>query len=121
MPIILAKRNDENLIDDTTYQHLIAALPAIVAEALNAPDDINGELTADEIAVWDTDTPIPHYGISHYDLELVVLSHNFPSRLANLDERREMIIQGTAKLLPKGTSFFVWILCMPTSWGQAIA
>jgi hypothetical protein len=117
MPQAIVKRADGSSVDHETYSNLIDQLPKIIATALDTPPD--GALTEKEVSVWaDAVTPFPPHDISRHDISILIFAHNYPGRMANLDDRRKQITEECAMLLPKGTTLSVWVLCMPSSWGE---
>ena len=104
------------------YCRIKMALPQIVADALSAPADPDGEIGPEDVNVWDAPMPdtLISIDICRHDLEIVVFAHDFPSRMANIEERRQQIINKVKLLLQKGTTFFVRVICSPTSWGEGV-
>lgn len=120
MPLVLMKPHLSARFDPRNFRDVMQSMPKIVAEALSAPED-NGALIPKEIEVWEMPTANKFYGdIGHHDLQIVIYAHDYPSRLANLDNRRQQIIDNIKPLLQEGVTFFVWVLCMPTSWAESV-
>lgn len=121
MPIVRMKRNLTGKLHVMNLHEVMDAMPQIVADALTAPADPDGELGPEDVNVWEAELPeFDYHDIDHHDLVITVLANNFPSRMANLDERRQQIIDKVRPLLQKGVTFFVWVLCMPSSWGEGV-
>ena len=123
MPLVLMKRNFKKIRtpDPANFREVKEAMPQIVADALSAPADTDGELGPEDVNVWGVLMENIVWGdICQHDLEIVVFAHNFPSRIANIEERKQQIINKVKLLLQKGTTFFVRVICSPTSWGESV-
>jgi hypothetical protein len=123
MPLVFMKRSFRRMIprEGENFLEVKVAMPQIVADALSAPADHDGELGPEDVNVWEMPMAAIAYGdICNCDLEIVIFAHNFPSRMANIDERRQQIIDKVRLILQKGTTFFVRVICSPTSWGEGV-
>jgi len=129
MPLVLLNRNPELLDDDLT--HLLGKmLCEAVAKALSIDDDPDGRLTPSDIEVVVRDVR-PGVDINYVTLAIIIFANDFPSRKANLDERREKIEAAIRDYFKTGPSslarlgrelsmakqMFVWIRLAPASFG----
>ncbi len=52
------------------------------------------------------------------DLHVRIWAHDYPSRKRDLETIRQQIQAELVKHVPKGTSWYVWVLLAPTSYGS---
>lgn len=116
MPLIQICR-DPRLISDQEIKRITAGLAEIVAKALDVPELPEGRLSAKDIEILVRDQ---HYlNVSSTPLCIIIHANDYPERRANLDERREKIIEGIKSLrkIPS-THGFVWLQLLPGSFGE---
>lgn len=95
---------------------LVRSLPDIVAKALSVPNT-EGELTSSEIEVkFEKFGPLD---IHTKDVEIMIWANDYPARKEDLDERRKRIVGEVEKHLWRDTTFFVWVLLQPGSFGES--
>jgi hypothetical protein len=125
MPLVIVTR-DPNRVEGLKLRALSDSLPGIVAKHLTC-DDPDGKITSDDIEV-----KVQEYGqfdVHKKDLDIVIWAGRYPSRQANLGERRQSIEKDVSQILNGGTIAFgspedirhgsVWILPIPdTSFGE---
>lgn len=100
--------------------HIAKELPDFVAPALSLEDrDLhNGKITPKEIMI------IPVLGntaVNGKDLELIVIAHDFPERLANAEERKDEILNGIRLLTCQNicdSSVAVCLILTHMSYGE---
>ena len=119
MPLIYVRR-DEKIIRDDMIRALVSALPEIIADALTVPNS-DGVLTRDDIEI--RVSGIGPFDVSTKDLEVIIFAGDYPERKADLDQRKEKIIEGIKSLSSPGgmietISGFVWIVLSPNSFGE---
>ena len=120
MPLVIVTR-DPNTMNDAQALKLGPDLATIVAEALNAPNDEGGALTAKDIEVRFRD--IGPLDLNASPLEIEVFANDYPSRKANLEDRvdricRELRIHPsvpTCAIDDKGG--FVWVFLGAAAFG----
>ncbi len=116
MPIVLIQyKNGRGL--NKIAEKLAKELPALIAPRLSVPPD--GLLTSDDIEVWCTEgSPAD---VNTKDLEIIVWAHDYPERKANLEESKDVIVNGVRAFLAdydRNVTGFVWILLQPTAFGR---
>lgn len=55
---------------------------------------------------------------NEYDICITVLANDFPSRRANLDERRRLMQADLAGFIPPDLTGYLWVLLCPASFGE---
>ncbi len=107
---------------DQVVARLAKALPEIVAPNLTIegrPLD-DGSITPAEIIVRCNKGS--EMDVNGKELEIIILAHDFPERKANLEERKDAIIEGVRKFFKeedfRGVAGFVWIFLVPTAFGR---
>ena len=119
MPLVLTKLPFGSNLGTRQYGEIIKSLPRIDAYNLTAPPE--GTLTPDEVEVWDIPNNTRNIaGVFKKDVEIIVFAHDYPDRKVNLEERKTRIINELSAMIPANITFSVWILVMPTAWGEAI-
>ena len=115
MPLIQLGYNPKS-VSEEFVGFFASELPVIVAEALNAPEDDGGGLTPDDIEVWCRKASPNDVGDA--DLQIVVLANHFASREANLEERKDNILNAVKDIVHLGLHGFVWVLLAPAAFGE---
>jgi hypothetical protein len=118
MPLVQIKKKSGTNLDFDDFIEVINELPGIVSKRLSAPPE--GPLTPDEVEVWNISNHGSLNNIVRKDIEIIIFAHDYADRKSNLDERRQQIIEDLAMIIPAGYTFSVWVLLMPTSWGEAV-
>lgn len=122
MPLIVVqyKAGDQGL--KRIAQKLANKLPGIAAAALTVGNEkSNGLVTPDDIEVWCNEgSPAD---VNTKDLEIVIWAHQFEERMANLEERKDTILNYVRTFLTtfhghRKLTGWVWILLQPTAFGQ---
>jgi hypothetical protein len=108
-------------VPDIAIEKLVEAMPAIVANALNVPERVEGRLTPEEIEI----TVVDHgkFDTHTLDLEITIFANDYPERRENLESRNLMIINDLKSAqvvkdyyLALDKQAFVWVLLMPGSF-----
>lgn len=87
-------------------------LPQAVAAAFTC-DDEDGSLTADDIEVYfDTKNP---WDVTPYPVLLDIEAMEFPSRVVNLKERTERLLQAVKAMLGD-VKFGLWVKLVTACW-----
>lgn len=118
MPLAVLKGRD-HLVGDEDLRAVAGDLRVAIAAALDCTDE-GGGLKADHVEVeFRPDHP---FDTDAYDLRLTVIANEFPSRRADLDERREKIQEAFKASLTKagfcGLYACVWVMLVPASFGR---
>lgn len=123
MPIVLVQyKAGRNL--EVTAKMLALKMPEIVASALDVSEQEGdaGRLVPDDIEVWCNESG--KLDVNTKEFEIIIWAHDFPSRKATLEQRKDKIIQGVRGVIgftpgwcPPNTSGFVWVLLQPTAFG----
>lgn len=98
---------------------LAQAMPEIVARALNVEEHEEAHLTANDVEVWIRESDL--YDVNNKDIEIIIWANHYPERLANLGERKEIILNGVRGFLKdydRNLSGFVWVLLQPGAFGE---
>ena len=122
MTLVVVNRNP-GVFDDHQLRVLVDDLPVTVADYLSC-DDPGGKLTPQDIEVWVQD--FGPFDVNTKDVEIIIWANLYPGREANLDDRRQCIIEDVVRALNAGRriptrsspSGFVWILLQPSSFGE---
>jgi hypothetical protein len=115
MPLVTIIR-DNALVNDLVIKELVAQLPAIVAYALDVPEEPNGRLSLSDIEVLVREKH--HLDANNAPLAIVICSADFPGRRKNLDNRKKRIIDDIKIAIPPEVHGFVWVLLAPSSFGE---
>lgn len=107
---------DPEIFDGEEIKAIISALPSAVATALDAPNDPGGGLS------W-KDIEVKNYRFDDLDvrskpLAIIIFAHDFPSRVKNLGERRQMIEDLLKPSVPGDLSGFIWLIMIHGSFGE---
>jgi len=111
MPLILIKR--QLSVTDQDLKPLLNVIRPIVAQELTIPGT-DGELNPDEIEV-----EVRHVGCLDQNslaIAITIVANEYPERLRNLEERRQLIGQRLRKWLPSGIHGSLWVLLQPGSF-----
>jgi len=114
MPLIQIRRQ-QSKIDATVLFDIIRNLHAVAAKALTCEE--SGELVPGDIMI-EADDMNTVFGSNLKDIHIRVWAHDYPSRRDNLDAIRKRIADEVLKHLVSGTSWYVWVLLAPTSYGS---
>ncbi|MBU6388409.1 hypothetical protein KGQ72_00800 [Patescibacteria group bacterium] len=124
MPLVILKYNPNLRVGAVFLSELTNKLTEAVSGALDVPEREDARLTKGDIEVWVQESG--SHDISTRDLEIVVWAHQYPERLANLEERKEQILRELRTFLAENgdlaehkttPSGFVWVLLQPTAFG----
>lgn len=129
MPLVLLQYRAKGGLALKDLARILAQhLPEIVAPALTLSERKrhDGQVTPSDIIVRCVEGT--KEDVNTKDLEIIIWAHDFPGRAANLEERKDAIINGVRQFLADHTedelgfrlhvSGFVWILLQPTAFGQ---
>jgi hypothetical protein len=95
------------------------SLREIVANALTC-DDAGGQLVPNDIEVKMVE--MTDSDIFNYALGIDISAMFFPSRMANLEERRSQIEKAIVPLLfRRGLKFYACVELSPTAWGESVS
>ena len=110
MPLVCISYHPHRFIP---WDELIPALVQLTAKELSCCDP-GGKLEIIDIATWtrEHDVPVERH---QAEIEIIIDATTFPSRLANLDERRANIVNGLRLILERH-SFYVWVRLLPGSF-----
>jgi hypothetical protein len=119
MPEVVVRYHKGNMTTQR-IQTLSEELPKIVAEALCAPGDKHGKITAEDIVVRFVEHGAFDVGVM--DLEINITTVDTPERKTNLQERTDLIATKIQSLdvfkntlLGKGTHY-VWVILIPSGF-----
>lgn len=116
MPQVYISR-DSKKIRDSLLAAITNDLPAIVAWALDTPEEPDGSLTYKDITIEARD--FGPFDVYTKPLKIIILANDYPKRRETLDERRKKIITMiTDKFNLRGNRFSVWIGLMHGSYGE---
>jgi len=115
MQLVLLNRKKE-FVDDNLVKKIAGELPRIVSMALNIPHITDGKLVPDDIEVWVDDSS--ELDVNTKPLEIIIWATEFSERRANLNFRRQIIVDEVKKLIPSTVKGFVWVLLHPASFGE---
>ena len=119
MPLIQIVRNPDRVFGKT-FERLLDMLPGVAATQLTCSD---GGLLKPEDIMIEVSEFSPH-DRNCKDIHIRVIAHDYPSRKGRRLERLEVIGSSIAgpveRALPKGTSWYVWVLLSPTSYNAGI-
>jgi hypothetical protein len=101
-------------------QKLALELPNIIAPALSLGERElhDGKVTPNEIMVW---LVFGQETVNGKDLELLVAAHNFPERVANIEDRKEQILAGIRTFLAdydRNVTGAVCVFPTPMAYGE---
>ena len=118
MPLVILRYKPRR-IPGEAVQKLAQALPAIVAEALDIPENKDARLTPGEVEVWVEESH--KFDSNPKDLQIVVFAHDYPERRPNLEVRKNAILGGVGAFLSDydyNASWFVWVLLSQSAYGE---
>jgi len=101
---------------------LAKKLPHIIAPALSVEthERHDGKLTSEDIEVWCFEGTSDD--VNTKDLEIIIWAHEYPERLKNFEERKDMIVSNVRRILNEygyqDVKGFVWILLQPSAFGR---
>jgi hypothetical protein len=110
MPLVCISYHPDRFI---AWDELIPALAQLTAKELSC-EDVGGNLEISHIATH-TREHNPSVESHQAEVEIIIDATTFPSRLANLDERRANIVNGLRTILDR-YSFYVWVRLLPGSF-----
>ena len=114
MPLIVIKRNPLKIKYPTLYA-LGNSLPAVAADALTCAE--GGQLEPKDIII-EFETCSSH-DMNAKDINVRVIAHDYPARRGDLDNIRRLISAAVVGCLPDSkTSWYVWVMLLPTSYGS---
>ena len=125
MPLVLLKYDPES-VPSAMAEEIAYILPQFVAVELTV-EEADGQLSPKDIEVWPLPKSPDDVDCNSYDLSIIIVAQDYPSRRAKLDEARAAIINELQDALPfvcdtyevpgiiKG---FVWVLLCPGSFGE---
>jgi len=115
MPIVFMKVSGR--ISDVELPNIKAGLRPVVAEEISA-DEADARLKPEDILIWGS--RVTEMDEAHdVDLQIVIFAHDYPSRKANLEERRKRI-QERMLCESGGRKAYCWIILAPTSYGTFV-
>ncbi len=118
MPLVILRYKPDRIPGDMLHK-LALALPAMVAEALNAPEDQVARLMPGEVEVWVEESH--RFDVNGKDIQIVVWAHDYPARRPNLEVRKNAILGGVGAFLSdydRNVSWFVWVLLQQSAYGE---
>ena len=89
MPVVILSYNTDR-VDEELLRRLCRDLMGIVSRALDIPENDKARLTRDDIEI--RARMVQDFDHNAKDLEIMVFAHQYPERLANLEERKEQIV-----------------------------
>ena len=93
-------------------------LRAFTAQALSC-DDVGGRLNSTDVEVEIKDRdPKRNIGGAKYDLKILILANDFPSRKANLEQRGSQLKEKVAAVLAPNIHGSIWIRLAPAAYVQ---
>lgn len=92
---------------------LADALPRIVSDALDVPDDPGKRLTEKNIQVKGI-LPDP-FDRNLHELQLTIPIHAYPERIANLEERKDRIVAAIREIVGTYDPHIGWVWVQPVS------
>ncbi len=114
MPLVLLQCQNRNGLDEIAYR-LAENLPSIISSALDVPENQEARLTPEDIEIRFTWTTARHKNAK--DIEIVVIAHDYPERTANIEARKNAILNGVRTFLAVYTydrkvkvTGWVWVL-----------
>lgn len=125
MPLVLLKYDPES-VPSAMAGEIAYILPQFVAAELTV-EEVGGQLSLEDVEVWPLPKSPDDVDPNNYDLSIVIVAQDYPSRRAKLDEARAAIVNELQDVLPlicdtydassiiKG---FVWVLLCPGSFGE---
>jgi hypothetical protein len=113
MPLVMARFGRK--VPKAVANAVVKAIPAAVAEAFNCTDK-GGDLTANDIEV--EVSTVGRRDINDYDICITLLANEFPSRSANLNDRRRRLQRLLEPYIPRGIKGYLWTLLCPASFGE---
>ncbi len=111
MPIVMVFRDPE-VVGDDIMRLISKELAAIVASALDVPEDAEARLVDKDIRPKVIDRR-PEFDCNADPLEILVYANDYPRRKENIDKRIERIAEDIRKIWPDAANKgFVWTLPM---------
>ena len=106
--------------EESFFNPLREGLPAIVAKALDTPDNPDGRLEAGDIAV--SFQSVGEFDCNTIPLSITIFANDYPERRANLTERKEQIIREVSRITDTTwVTFSVWVLLAPGAYGMLLS
>jgi hypothetical protein len=98
-------------------QKLADKLPAIVAEALDTPGNINARLGPRDIEIWHSLPGLLDRNTK--PLTLLIIAHGYDERVTNLEERKYMIVRGVRRIIGPHPPLvgWAWVFTGKTAFG----
>jgi hypothetical protein len=94
-------------IDEKSLKRITQELREIVANALSSPQDLGGELTAEDIEVF---IDVAHHcnPPDKYGIKIQISALEFPERARTIQERTDRIRNCLRPMIPGQINFFVF-------------
>lgn len=121
MPVVQLRYKPNNDLD-MLVRRLAKALPAIVAPQLNVAEREGEE---GWVAITDVIVEVTEGSsvtdVQLRDLQIMIISHDFPERVRTCEKRKDAIIDGVRSFLAdydRNVSGFVQLLLVPIAFGH---
>lgn len=118
--VLLDRTKPETRSSDGQFNKRLAdLLRKEVAAALTCADP-GGQITSSDIEVEITlKDPMLHFGGEKYDIQITVWAGDYPTRRANLNERRAQITRAISNVYGQSNlRGYVWIILVHSSFGE---
>ena len=117
--VVVQHRGPRGPVPEWMVAKLVKQLPWIVAEALDVEKNPDARIISNEIEVCVRESG--ELDINTKDLEIIIWANSYPERLANLEQRKDEILQDVRKFLgdhDRNLTGFVWVLLQPAAFGE---
>ena len=118
MPLVVVHYHP-NIIPRDVILELANELPGIVADALNVRGNADAHLDSSDVEVQVR--AFGEYDVNTRSLEIIVWANLYLERQANLEERKDNILNAVRDFLEDynlNVSGFVWVLLQPAAFGE---
>ena len=116
MPLVILKYRTYRGLNQIV-KNLADELPMIVASNLSTGIVHEGHVEPADIIV--EPVPASDLSVNEKDIEIYIISHDYPARRVNLEERNRRMFEKVLSFLAdydRNVSGFVWTLLMPTAF-----
>ncbi|MBI4134925.1 MAG: hypothetical protein HY471_02370 [Candidatus Sungbacteria bacterium] len=105
MPLVFASRSAK--VDDELFMRVRDALPGIIAQNLDVPENMMARLVPDDIEIRHLGSP---FDIGHFDVEVTILATKFEARIETGQLRSDRMQLDLETMLPDDMTCFVWLI-----------
>lgn len=113
MPVIQIRYNRRK-IGDKAIRNVVKNIPGVASRCLSCEE--GGRLAEEDIMVEVDHTRKLDKNCK--DVNVRVLAHDYEERRDHLQSTRSRISKAVRKHLPKGASWYVWVILANTSYGS---